>query len=290
MTVREQTSVLIPAFNEESAIADIIRKVHSLGNWKEIIVVDDGSSDRTSDEAKKAGAIVIRHPYNKGNGAAVKTAIRKATGKFILLMDADGQHSPNDIVKLTDRLSDHDLVVGSRSFTDQASLLRGIGNGALNKFASILSAFPIKDLTSGFRAADRKRFQQFVHLFPNGFSYPTTSTLAFIKAGYSVCFVEIDANKRIGKEKSKMRPWKEGWRFIALIIRMITLFSPLRIFIPVSLIFFLLGFTYLIYTIVNEVHVTNTSVLLLIASATLFLFGLLSEQIAALRFEKTGRK
>ena len=290
MTVREQTSVLIPAFNEESAIADIIRKVHSLGNWKEIIVVDDGSSDRTSDEAKKAGATVIQHPYNKGNGAAVKTAIRKATGKFILLMDADGQHSPNDIVKLTDRLSDHDLVVGSRSFTDQASLLRGIGNGALNKFASILSAFPIKDLTSGFRAADRKRFQQFVHLFPNGFSYPTTSTLAFIKAGYSVCFVEIDGNKRIGKEKSKMRPWKEGWRFIALIIRMVTLFSPLRIFIPVSLIFFLLGFTYLIYTIVNEVHVTNTSVLLLIASATLFLFGLLSEQIAALRFEKTGRK
>lgn len=290
MTVREQTSVLIPAFNEESAIADIIRKVHSLGNWKEIIVVDDGSSDRTSDEAQKAGATVIQHPYNKGNGAAVKTAIRKATGKFILLMDADGQHSPNDIVKLTDRLSDHDLVVGSRSFKDQASLLRGIGNGALNKFASILSAFPIKDLTSGFRAADRKRFQQFVHLFPNGFSYPTTSTLAFIKAGYSVCFVEIDGNKRIGKEKSKMRPWKEGWRFIALIIRMVTLFSPLRIFIPVSLIFFLLGFTYLIYTIVNEVHVTNTSVLLLIASATLFLFGLLSEQIAALRFEKTGRK
>ncbi len=290
MTVREQTSVLIPAFNEESAIADIIRKVHSLGNWKEIIVVDDGSSDRTSDEAQKAGATVIQHPYNKGNGAAVKTAIRKATGKFILLMDADGQHSPNDIVKLTDRLSDHDLVVGSRSFKDQASLLRGIGNGALNKFASILSAFPIKDLTSGFRAADRKRFQQFVHLFPNGFSYPTTSTLAFIKAGYSVCFVEIDGNKRIGKEKSKMRPWKEGWRFIALIVRMVTLFSPLRIFIPVSLIFFLLGFTYLIYTIVNEVHVTNTSVLLLIASATLFLFGLLSEQIAALRFEKTGRK
>ena len=290
MTVREQTSVLIPAFNEESAIADIIHKVHSLGNWKEIIVVDDGSSDRTSDEAKKAGATVIQHPYNKGNGAAVKTALRKATGKFILLMDADGQHSPNDIVKLTDRLSDHDLVVGSRSFTDQASLLRGIGNGALNQLASILSAFPIKDLTSGFRAAHRKRFQQFVHLFPNGFSYPTTSTLAFIKAGYSVCFVEIDANKRIGKEKSKMRPWKEGWRFIALIIRMITLFSPLRIFIPVSLIFFLLGFTYLIYTIVNEVHVTNTSVLLLIASATLFLFGLLSEQIAALRFEKTGRK
>ena len=290
MTVREQTSVLLPAFNEESAIADIIRKVHSLGNWKEIIVVDDGSSDRTSDEAQKAGATVIQHPYNKGNGAAVKTAIRKATGKFILLMDADGQHSPNDIVKLTDRLSDHDLVVGSRSFKDQASLLRGIGNGALNKFASILSAFPIKDLTSGFRAADRKRFQQFVHLFPNGFSYPTTSTLAFIKAGYSVCFVEIDGNKRIGKEKSKMRPWKEGWRFIALIVRMVTLFSPLRIFIPVSLIFFLLGFTYLIYTIVNEVHVTNTSVLLLIASATLFLFGLLSEQIAALRFEKTGRK
>ena len=285
----ERTSVLIPAFEEESAIAAVIAEIQGLGDWKEIIVVDDGSKDSTAETAQRAGATVIRHPYNKGNGAAVKTAVRAAAGEFILLMDADGQHPPAEISKLTEKLSEYELVVGARAFSSQATLSRGLGNGFLNRFASMLSGFRITDLTSGFRAAKTSLFREFVHLLPNGFSYPATSTLAFIKAGYSVCFVPFEGQKRGGNEKSKMRPWREGWRFIMLILRMITLFSPLRIFFPVALVFFFVGFGYMVYTMITQVHVTNTSVLLITGSAVLFLFGLLSEQIAALRFEKTTR-
>lgn len=289
MTIIESTSVLIPAFNEASVIESVIQEIERLGNWKEIIVVDDGSSDPTAERAANAGAKVIRHPYNKGNGAAVKSAVRQATGDYILLMDADGQHSPSEIPKLIEKLGEFDLVVAARSFKAQATLSRGLGNGFLNRFATMLSGFPIADLTSGFRAAKRERFKQFIHLFPNGFSYPSTSTLAFVKAGYSVCFIDVVGKQREGKEKSKMRPWKEGGRFIMLILRMVTLFSPLRVFLPISLVFFGLGFGYLVYTIIDETHVTNTSVLLITAAAVLFLFGLLSEQIAALRFERTGQ-
>jgi glycosyltransferase involved in cell wall biosynthesis len=289
MTVFERTSVLIPAFDEESAITGVIAEIRNLGNWKEIIVVDDGSADGTAAAAERAGAKVVRHPYNKGNGAAVKSAVRAAEGEFILLMDADGQHPPSEITKLTDKLENYDLIVGARSFGNQATLSRGLGNAALNRFASMLSGFTITDLTSGFRAAKRSRFREFLHLLPNGFSYPATSTLAFIKAGYSVCFVPFEGQKRGGDEKSKMRPWREGSRFVMLILRMITLFSPLRIFFPISLVFFLVGFGYMVYTIATEIHVTNTSVLLITGAAVLFLFGLLSEQIAALRFERTGR-
>ncbi len=289
MTILESTSVLIPAFNEASVIESVIQEIERLGNWKEIIVVDDGSSDPTAERAASAGATVIRHPYNKGNGAAVKSAVRQATGDYILLMDADGQHSPSEIPRLIDKLGEFDLVVAARSFKAQATLSRGLGNGFLNRFATMLSGFPIADLTSGFRAAKRERFKQFIHLFPNGFSYPSTSTLAFVKAGYSVCFIDVVGKQREGKEKSKMRPWKEGGRFIMLILRMVTLFSPLRVFLPISLVFFGLGFGYLVYTIIDETHVTNTSVLLITAAAVLFLFGLLSEQIAALRFERTGQ-
>jgi len=289
MTVFERTSVLIPAFEEETTIAGVIEEIQTLGDWKEVIVVDDGSTDGTAAAAEKAGAKVVRHPYNKGNGAAVKTAVRAAEGEFILLLDADAQHPPSEIPKLTDELKDYDLVVGARSFKSQATFSRGLGNGALNRFASLLSGFPITDLTSGFRVAKRSLFQEFLHLLPNGFSYPATSTLAFIKAGYSVCFIPIDGQKRGGTEKSKMRPWREGWRFLMIILRMITLFSPLRVYAPISLVFFLVGFGYMVYTIVTETDVTDTSVLLITGSAILFLFGLLSEQIASLRFEKLGR-
>jgi glycosyltransferase involved in cell wall biosynthesis len=281
--------VLIPAFEEEGSIAELIGAIQSLGAWKEILVVDDGSRDATAERARAAGARVVRHPYNKGNGAAVKTAVREASGEFFVLLDADGQHPPEDIPSLTEKLGEYDLVVGARSFKSQASLSRGLGNGALNRFASMLSGFKIPDLTSGFRAAKRERFREFLHLLPNGFSYPATSTLAFLKAGYNVTFVGIDGRKRPSDSSSKMRPWREGWKFVIIILRMITLFSPLSIFAPVSACLFVLGFGYMAYTILTEVHVTNTSVLLLTASAVLFLFGLLSEQIAALRFGSRDR-
>jgi glycosyltransferase involved in cell wall biosynthesis len=284
MTIPERTSVLIPAFGEEAAIGALVEEIGKLGAWKEILVVDDGSQDKTAEKARAAGATVIRHPYNKGNGAAVKTAARAARGEFILLLDADGQHPVAQAGRLIEKLSDYDLVVGARSFRAQAGLARALGNAALNRFASAIASFRIEDLTSGFRAARRDRFQEFIHLYPNGFSYPATSTLAFIKAGYNVAFVPIDGRPRDKGSRSKMRPWREGFRFLAIVLRTVTVFSPLRIFLPVSLFFFLLGAGYTAYTFVTERDLTDTSVLLFVASAVLFLFGLLSEQIAALRF------
>ncbi len=284
MVETEKVSVLIPAFNEAASIGTVVEAVRSAGSWMEVVVVDDGSTDGTEDAARGAGARVVRHPYNKGNGAAVKTAIREARGEFVLLMDADGQHGADDIFRLVEKLKEYDLVVGARSWRAQATFSRGLGNAVLARFASFLSGFSISDLTSGFRAARRNIMLEFVHLFPNGFSYPTTSTLAFLKAGYNVAFIPIDGKKRADHTKSKMHPWREGVRFLMIIFRMILLFSPLRIFFPASALFFVLGFGYLLYTIVTEVHVTNTSVLLLTASAILFLFGLLSEQISMAMF------
>jgi glycosyltransferase involved in cell wall biosynthesis len=284
MVETEKISVLIPAFNEAPSIGSVVEAVRNAGNWMEVVVVDDGSTDGTDDAARRAGARVVRHPYNKGNGAAVKTAIREARGEFILLMDADGQHGAEDMLRLIEKLNDYDLVVGARSWRAQATFSRGLGNVVLARLASFLTSFTISDLTSGFRAARRAIMLEFVHLFPDGFSYPTTSTLAFLKAGYNVNFVPIDGKKRADSTTSKMHPWREGMRFMMIIFRMIVLFSPLRIFLPASALFFILGFGYLLYTIVTEVHVTNTSVLLLTASAILFLFGLLSEQISMAMF------
>ncbi len=281
MVEPKQVSVLIPAYNEEESIQALLKEVLAAENWLEVLVVDDGSSDRTCEAARAAGARVVRHPYNKGNGAAVRTAVREARGELVLLMDADGQHSPNDMRKLIAALAEYDLVVGARSWAAQANLARGTGNAALARFASFLSGSHIPDLTSGFRAARRDHLLEFLHLWRNGFSYPTTGTLAFLKAGYNVTCVPVEGKKRGANSKSKMRPWKEGVRFLIIILRMITLFSPLRIFFPTSALFFLLGSGYLLYTIATEMHVTNTSVLLITASVVLFLFGLLSEQIAA---------
>ena len=285
MAKPERISVLIPAFNEQGSIGALVKRVKTAGNWLEVVVIDDGSSDGTAEAAEAAGARVIRHPYNKGNGAAVKSAIREAKGDLVLLMDADGQHDPEDIRKLIGPLGEYDMVVGARDWSAQANASRGLGNWLLARLASYLCGRKISDLTSGFRAARRDRLREFLHLLPNGFSYPTTSTMAFVRAGYNLLFVPIEGRKRSADSHSKMRPWREGARFLIIILRMITLFSPLRIFLPIAATFFALGFWYLVYTIITEVHVTNTSVLLLTASAVLFLFGLLSEQIAFLRFQ-----
>jgi glycosyltransferase involved in cell wall biosynthesis len=281
-----QTSVVIPAFNEAASIATVVHDLSSAAGWQEILVVDDGSTDETGERAAAAGARVIRHPYNKGNGAAVKTGIRHAAGVFILITDADGQHRPVDAARLVAHLGAYDLVVGARSGQTQSSLARRLGNATLNRVASYLTEQPIPDLTSGFRAARREYLLEFIHLLPNGFSTPTTTTLAFMRAGYSVRFEPIDAAQRAGV--SKIRLGTDGFNFLLILLKVITIFSPLRIFAPVSAAAFLLGAAYAAWTIFTQSHVTNSSVLLILVSVVILLVGLVSEQISTLRIE--GRR
>jgi glycosyltransferase involved in cell wall biosynthesis len=278
------TSVIIPALNEEGAIAEVVSRLQSGGSWHEIIVVDDGSSDATGERARAAGAVVVRHPYNKGNGAAVKSGIRKATGTVVLIVDGDGQHRPTDAARLVSGIGDYELVVGARSAATQATLARRFGNHLLNRLASYLTERHIPDLTSGFRAARRDCLIEFLHLLPNGFSTPATTTLAFIKAGYSVSFVPIDAEARVGQSKIKLA--RDGAKFFLILLRIITIFSPLRIFVPIAVLTFAGGFLYAVWTIWTQSHLTNSSVLLIVLSVVIFLVGLVSEQISALRFER----
>jgi glycosyltransferase involved in cell wall biosynthesis len=278
------TSIIVPALDEADAIGDLVRALRASAPWHEVIVVDDGSTDGTGDRAREAGAIVVRHPYNKGNGAAVKSGIRRATGDAILIVDGDGQHRAADAVRLVSHLDDYDLVVGARSATTQATTGRRLGNAVLNHLATYLTDRDIPDLTSGFRAARRECMLEFLHLLPNGFSTPTTTTLAFIKAGYSVKFEPIDAEQRVGKSKIKLA--RDGAKFFLILLKIITIFSPLKIFVPISVVTFLLGFGYAIWTAVRQSHVTNSSVLLILLAVVIFLVGLVSEQISALRFER----
>jgi glycosyltransferase involved in cell wall biosynthesis len=277
------TSIVIPAFNEAAAIGAVVRDLTSAARWHEVLVIDDGSTDQTSAEAMAAGARVIRHPYNKGNGAAVKTGIRQTTGAFVLIIDADGQHAPADAVRLVSHLGDYDLVVGARSSRSQATAARRLGNSLLNRIASYLTEQRIPDLTSGFRAARRECLVEFVHLLPNGFSTPTTTTLAFMKAGYSVRFEPVEAAQRQGV--SKIRLGADGVQFFLILLKVITIFSPLRIFLPISVTAFVVGAAYAVWTIATQSHVTNSSVLLILLSVVIFLVGLISEQISSLRFE-----
>ena len=283
MAAPSAVSVVVPAYNEGTAIAGLIAALRAVAPWHEIIVIDDGSTDQTAREAAAAGAVVVRHPYNKGNGAAVKTGIRTATGEYVLIVDGDGQHRPEDAARLVSRLGEFDLVIGARSSSTQATHARRFGNSALNGLASYLTDREIPDLTSGCRAARREHLREFIHLLPNGFSTPTTTTLAFIKAGYNVAFEPVEARQRAGQ--SKIRFARDGAKFLMLILRIVTLVSPLKVFLPVSLAPLVVGVGYAGWTIYHEMHVTNTSVLLIILSVIVFLVGLVSEQIAALRFE-----
>ena len=275
------TSVVIPAFNEAAAVGLLVTALRGEASWHEILVIDDGSSDDTGASAAASGARVIRHPYTKGNGAAVKTGLREATGRFVLIMDADGQHRAADAAAIVARLSEYDLVVGARSASSQANLARRVGNQILNGVASYLAERRIPDLTSGFRAARRDCLLEFIHLLPNSFSTPTTTTLAFLKAGYSVLFVPIEAAKREGRSKIDFAP--DGFRFFLILLKVITIFSPLRIFVPVSAAAFSVGVAYAAWTIATQAHVTNSSVLLILMSVVILLVGLVSEQISSLR-------
>jgi glycosyltransferase involved in cell wall biosynthesis len=279
-----RTSVVIPAFDEAGAVRAIVAALAGAAPWREILVVDDGSRDATAAEAAAGGARVVRHPYNKGNGAAVKTGLRQASGDFVLIMDADGQHRPADARRIVSALDEYDLVVGARTAAAQASAARRLGNAFLNRVASYLTGRPIPDLTSGFRAARREALLEFIHLLPNGFSTPTTTTLAFVKAGYSVRFEPIEAPARRGASKIRFGP--DGMSFVLILLKLVTIFSPLRIFVPVSAACFVLGAGYALWTMATQSHVTNSSVLLILTSVVILLVGLVSEQIAELRFDR----
>lgn len=286
MAQSQAVSIIIPAFNEGEVIGEVVGAIQDHGPWHEIIVVDDGSTDATASEARASGAVVVRHPYNKGNGAAVKSGLRHASGDFVVIVDGDGQHRPADIERVIAPLGEYDLVVGARSAQSQATLARRMGNNLLNGLASYLTSRPIPDLTSGFRGMRREYATEFIHLLPNGFSSPTTLTLAFIKAGHNVMFEPIEAGKRVGH--SKIRLARDGVKFFLILLRVITIFSPLRIFLPIAVAAFLLGAAYGVWGVVVTHKIPNGSVLLLMFSIVVFLVGLVSEQISALRSE--GRR
>jgi glycosyltransferase involved in cell wall biosynthesis len=283
MAAPADVSVVIPAFNEGAVIGQLVTALAAAGPWHEIIVVDDGSADGTGEHAAAAGATVVRHPYNKGNGAAVKSGIRRASGEFVLIIDGDGQHSPEDARRLVSRLGEYDLVIGARSTSTQATHVRRFGNTALNRFASYLTGREIPDLTSGFRAARRELLREFLHLLPNGFSTPTTTTLAFIKAGYNVAFEPTDARQRVGSSKIKLA--RDGMKFFMIILKIVTLYSPMRVFVPLSLITFVLGVLYGVWNVAVHSRIPNGAMLLILFAVGVFLVGLVSEQISAMRFE-----
>jgi len=286
MAAPETVTIVLPAFNEGDGIGAVVTALKASAPWHEVLVVDDGSTDGTGKAAQEAGARVVRHPYNKGNGAAVKTAIRSATSDWIAIVDADGQHRAEDAKRLCARLGEFDLVIGARDPRTQATTGRRAGNALLNALASYLTERPIPDLTSGLRAARREYLLEFIHLLPNGFSTPTTTTLAFIKAGYNVAFEPIGALPRVGT--SKIRLASDGAKFLLILLKVITIFSPLRIFAPLSALTFLVGAGYGVWNFIYHARIPNGAVLLLMFSVSVLLVGLISEQIATLRFE--GRR
>ncbi|WP_369602522.1 glycosyltransferase family 2 protein [Hahella sp. SMD15-11] len=282
-----EVSIVIPAKNEMVSIGKVVTSLVQSG-FGEVLVVDDGSSDETARVAEQAGARVVRHPYSKGNGAAIKTGVRAASGEVIVCMDADGQHNPDDIPRLLKKLDEgYDMVVGARSAESQASFGRRLANGFYNWLASGVSGQEVKDLTSGFRAVRAKPFKEFLYLLPNGFSYPTTITMAFFRAGYSVAYVPIVAQQRVGK--SHIKPLRDGIRFLLIIFKVGTLYSPLKIFLPVSLLTFFIGLTYYGYTFFEFRRFTNMSALMFTTSLVIFMVGLVSEQITALMYKKDDR-
>jgi glycosyltransferase involved in cell wall biosynthesis len=278
-------SIVLPAKNESAAIGQTIAQIQKLQLVHEIVVVNDGSTDHTKQVAESAGAKVVTHPYSKGNGAAIKTGARCATGDIVIFMDADGQHDPKDIPRLLERIEQgYDLVVGARQKGSQASVGRGIANALYNNLATYMTEQKVEDLTSGFRAVRAEKFREFLYLLPNGFSYPTTSTMAFFRAGYSVTYVPIHAEKRIGR--SHIQPVRDGVRFFLIIFKIATLFSPLKMFLPIAVILFLMGTGWYGYTLYEFHRFTNMSALLYTGSIMIFLMGLISEQITALMYKE----
>jgi len=278
--------IIIPAYNEEDNIGLLIKGIQqALANTDfRILVVDDASEDKTAQVAGEAGAEVIHQPYHLGNGASIKTGLRHARADIAVLMDADGQHGPEDITRLLSEIDRFDMVIGARNFS--RITLRNFANIIYNTFASYVTQFQIKDLTSGFRAVKRDTAQKFLYLLPNGFSYPSTITLAFLKAGRTIKYIPVSGHRRAGG-RSKIRLFQDGARFLLIIVKVATLFSPLRVFLPVSLFFFSSGLAYYIYTYLYYHRFTNMGVLLFSASIIILMLGLISDQISQLRMDRT---
>ena len=277
-------SIILPAKNEAPGLRQVLPGLRARYPEAEVIVVDDGSTDETAAVAAEHGARVLSSPYPMGNGAAIKRGARAAGGEVLVFMDADGQHDPALIARLLDKLDEgYDMVVGVRDGAGQASAGRGLANAFYNRLASWMTGHRIADLTSGFRVVRAERFRQFLHLLPNGFSYPTTSTMAFFRSAYPVAYVPVPVAARIGK--SHIRPVRDGLRFLLIIFRIATLYSPLKLFAPVGFTFFLVGASYYAYTFVTLHRFTNMSMLLFSAAVIVFLIGLISEQITSLTYQ-----
>jgi len=281
-----QVSIIIPACNEERTIGSLVETIlQTEPTLREVIVVDDASTDRTAELAREAGARVIQHPYNMGNGAAVKTGIRNARGAILVMMDGDGQHRPSDISHLLSRMDRYEMVVGAREMRWKEGAFRSLANRVFNALATYVTGRRIPDLTSGFRAIRGKAAKRYLYLLPNTFSYPSTLTLAMLKGGHPVDFVPIQAPP--AQRESHIKPLRDGIRFLFIIMKISTIFSPSRIFLPVSIVFFSLGILYYLYTFLTTHRFTNMALLLLITGVLVFLLGLIAEQIAQLRMDRS---
>lgn len=289
MSNQSDLSIVLPAHNEAATLPGLLKELRELYPRAEIIVIDDGSTDETDALARQNGADrVVTHPYPIGNGAAVKDGARAAGGDVIVFMDADGQHRPREIGKLLDALGEnYVMAVGARSKKAHANWGRRLANGLYNTLASRVTGHKIADLTSGFRAVRTKRFREILYLLPNHFSYPTTSTMAFFRAGFPVCFAPVNVTAR-GGAASHIKPLRDGARFLLIILKVATLYSPLKVFTPAALVFFCFGLGYYLYTLIMFHRFTNMSALLFIISGLVFLLGLIAEQIANLLYANTG--
>ncbi len=282
-----EVTVLLPAYNEEQNISPAIQRLKELYPDFEILVIDDGSTDKTMSMAIEAGANVWPHPYNIGNGAAIKTGIRCAQGEWLVMMDADGQHNPEDITRLLEHKNNFDMVVGARDKGSDTARHRDIANWVYNKFASHLTRFKIKDLTSGMRLIKTATARQYLYMLPNTFSYPTTLTMAYLRSGRSIKYVPINVNARTGKSKIKLL--QDGARFFVIITKVGTLFSPLRVFLPISLLLFLMGLGYYCYSYTTVGRFTNMSALLFNSSLIVGMMGLVSEQISQMKYDRVDK-
>jgi glycosyltransferase involved in cell wall biosynthesis len=283
-TMSYKTSIIIPSKNEAASLIHLLPKIRNLMPEAEIIVVNDGSTDETIALCRENQVTALTHPYSMGNGAAVKSGARAAQGKILVFMDADGQHKPEDIPRLLEKLSDgYDMAVGARDRSSQAGAHRAMANGLYNRLATWMVGQNVKDLTSGFRAVNATKFRKFLYLLPNGFSYPTTITMSFFRAGYGVAYVPIEAPPRIGKSHVNLA--RDGMRFLLIIIKIGTLYSPQRLFLPISFSFFSTGAIYYLYTYLTIHRFTNMTALMFISSILTFLIGVVSEQVSSLHYK-----